>query len=463
MKLSAKIFIPMNEFPTWTLLIIYIFIICLMNPSDIIKQKRNGNTLTKEEIRFFIEGFLEGIVTDYQMSAFLMCVYFKGLNNDETFWITEIMLNSGKIVDLSFINKPKIDKHSTGGVGDKASLILAPQVAACGIAVPMISGRGLGHTGGTLDKLQSIPGFRIDYSIKDYKRIIDKIGLVMSGQTSELAPADKQIYALRDVTATVESVSLITASIMSKKLVEGAEAFVFDIKMGCGANLPDLELSVQLAKNLIGVSKKFGKKAIAVLTDMTEPLGYNIGNWLEVEECIDVMNGKKVTDLEKVNNVLAGAMIFLGGKASNIEAGEKIAEEILADGRAYDKFLEMVSIQGGDLNYINDRQNKKRAKYCKKSHSVETGFVAAMDALGFGKASVELGCGRKKAEDRIDYLAGIILNKKCGDKIEKNELICEIFTENESKIVNAEKMIYDAVKISNEKPKQRNLIQEIIF
>ncbi len=329
-----------------------------MNPVEIIKIKRHKKTLTKEQLKYLVEGFIQGIVTDYQMSAFLMAVYFNGMNEDETFNLTEIMLNSGKIVDLSFIKNPKIDKHSTGGVGDKTSLILAPIAASCGICVPMISGRGLGHTGGTLDKLESIPGFNVNYSIEKYKEILSQTGAALIGQTSELAPADKKIYALRDVTATVENVSLITASIMSKKLAEGAEALVFDVKIGNGANLPDYEESLKLTKNLLAVSKKFGKKAIAILTDMNQPLGMKIGNWLEVEECLEIMDGKKnIPDLLEVNNILAGAMIYLGGKSSSLDEGVKIAGEKINDGSAFKKFLEIVECQEGDANYIRDYKN----------------------------------------------------------------------------------------------------------
>ncbi|MFA5403963.1 MAG: thymidine phosphorylase [Ignavibacteria bacterium] len=433
-----------------------------MLPVEIIKKKRNKKSLTKQEIKFFVEGFLSCEITDYQMSAFLMAVHINGMNDIETFDLTEIMLNSGKVVDLSYINKVKVDKHSTGGVGDKTSLILAPLVASCGIAVPMISGRALGHTGGTLDKLESIPGFNVNYSIDDYKKIIEKTGVVMIGQNDDFAPADKRIYALRDVTGTVDNISLITASIMSKKLAEGADALVFDIKFGCGANLQDYEESRKLTKHLISVSKKFGKKAIAILTDMEEPLGYKIGNWLEVEECLEVMNGKKIYDLNKVNNVLSGAMIYLGGKASSIDEGEKIAEQKLQDGSAYKKFLEITQIQNGDVNYINDWKNSKRAKYSKEILSKENGYINEMNAFIFGLASIELGCGRKKADDKIDYLAGIILNKKCGDKISKGEVICELWAEDESKISDAEKILEDAVVIENSKPEERKLIIDII-
>jgi pyrimidine-nucleoside phosphorylase len=433
-----------------------------MIPVEIIKHKRDNKVLTKEHLKYFIEGYLSGIVTDYQMSAFLMAVYFNGMSEEETFNLTEIMLNSGKVVDLSFIKKTKVDKHSTGGVGDKVSLILAPLVASCDIAVPMISGRALGHTGGTLDKLESIPGFNVNYSIEDYKKIISKLGVVMIGQTSEFAPADKIIYSLRDVTGTVDNVSLITASIMSKKLAEGTDAIVFDIKMGCGANLQDYDESLKLTESLISVSKKFGKKAIAVLTDMEEPLGYKIGNWLEVEECLEVMNGKEVSDLVKVNNVLSGAMLYLGKKASSIEEGEKIARQKLQDGSAYKKFLEVVKEQKGDVDYIKDWKNYKRAKCSKKIIAKQDGYVFEMNAFKFGLASIELGCGRKKTGDKIDELAGIILNKKCGDEIKNGEVICELWAENVDKIEKAEKLISEAVKISSVTPIKRHSIIDIV-
>lgn len=434
-----------------------------MLPVDIIKKKRNKQTLSKKEIEFFVEGFLAGKITDYQMTAFLMAVHINGMNENETFDLTEIMLNSGKTVDLSHIKKIKVDKHSTGGVGDKTSVILAPLVASCGIAVPMISGRALGHTGGTLDKLESIPGFNVNYSLDDYKRIIEKNGVVLIGQNKDFAPADKRIYALRDVTATVDNISLITASIMSKKLAEGADAIVFDIKMGCGANLQDKNESLDLTKHLINVSKKFGKKAIAVLTDMDEPLGYNIGNWLEIEECLDVMNGREIKDLNKVNNVLSGAMLYLGGKADSLEEGELIARQKLNDGSAFNKFLEIVEVQNGDVNYIKDWKNKKRAKYSKKILASESGYVNEMNAFLFGIASIELGCGRKKAEDNIDNLAGIILSKKCGDKIGKGETVCELWAEDEIKLNSAEKVLENAVVIKNVKPVDRKLIVDIIY
>jgi pyrimidine-nucleoside phosphorylase len=433
-----------------------------MNAVEIIKKKRNGGKLSKEELEFFIQNYLNGKITDYQVSAFLMTVYFKGMDDEETLNLTELMLNSGEIIDLSELKGPKVDKHSTGGVGDKTSLIIAPQVALFGINVPMISGRGLGHTGGTLDKLESIPGFNINMNIQQYKDTLSKIGCVMIGQTSTLAPADKKFYALRDVTATVDSIPLITSSILSKKLAEGAEALVFDVKMGSGANLQNEDESRELAKKLVGVSKKFGKKAIAVLTDMHEPLGCKIGNWLEVEECIEVMNGADVSDLIKVNNVLAGAMVYLGGKASSIDEGEKMAADALNDGSVYNKFLEMVKVHSGDVDYVKDYKNLKREKYSYIIKSNKDGFVNGLDAYGFGLASVELGAGRRKVDDKIDYLSGIILNKKCGDRISKDEAVCELFSDDESKLKRAEVLVNDSIRIENINSFKKNLIIDII-
>ncbi len=434
-----------------------------MNSVQIIKKKRDKQNLSREEIEYLINSYLKGETADYQISAFLMSVFLNGMNDEETFFLTEVMLNSGKIIDLSDIRKPKIDKHSTGGVGDKVSIILAPQIAASGIAVPMISGRGLGHTGGTLDKLESVPGFSVNWTIEEYKRILNDTGLVMCGQTSELAPADKRIYAMRDVTATVESIPLITSSIMSKKLAEGAEAIVFNITTGRGSNMPDRKEAVKLGEKLLSVSKRFGKKAIAILTDMNEPLGKKIGNWLEIEECIEVMNGKSVSDLEKVNNVIAGAMMMLGGKVKTIEEGETKAEEIISSGAAYKKFLEMVKRQGGDLNYIRDWENYKRPEFSEEVKAESSGYISVMDALKIGLASVELGCGRKKVTDEIDYLAGIELYKKCGDEIKEGESLMTLFASDRGKINTAKAIAESGIEISDIKPKERELIIEILY
>lgn len=433
-----------------------------MNTVEIIKRKRDGGKLTKEEIKFLIDGYLSGAVADYQIASFLMAVYFNGMDDEETLDLTDLMLHSGDIIDLSRINGVKVDKHSTGGVGDKTSLILAPQLASLGVYVPMISGRGLGHTGGTLDKLESIPGFRINMNEDEYIKTLENTGCVMIGQTERLAPADKKFYALRDVTATVDSLPLITSSILSKKLAEGAEALVFDVKMGSGANLRDEEESVKLAKKLVSVSKKFGKKAVAVLTDMKEPLGYKIGNWLEVEECLEVMNGGKVDDLLKVNNVLAGAMLYLAGKAKDINEGEIIAGQAINNGTVYKKFLEMTKAHDGDVKYVEDYKNLKRAKFSSKVLSENDGFVSRLDAYGFGIASVMLGAGRKKADDRVLPLPGVILNKKCGDSVKKGEVVCELFAEEESRLNDALPYVQSAVKVDSKNKFEKKLIIDII-
>jgi len=433
-----------------------------LNTVEIIKKKRNGSSLTKDELKFLIDGYLNGSIADYQISAFLMAVYYKGMTDSETLQLTELMLNSGKRIDLNFLKGPKADKHSTGGVGDKTSMILAPQLALLGVYVPMISGRGLGHTGGTLDKLQSIPGFNINLSEEDYKNILQKTGCVMIGQTDDLAPADKKIYALRDVTATVDSMPLITSSILSKKLAEGTDSIVFDVKIGSGANLQDEEQSKELAKRLVSVSKKFGKKAIAVLTDMSEPLGYKTGNWLEIEECLEVMNGKQVRDLIKVNNVLAGAMLYLSGKAGSIDEGEKKASDILNSGKVFYKFIEMSELQNSDTDYIKDYTNLKRSKYSRTLKADKDGFINKLDAYGFGIANIMLGGGRQKTDDKIDYLSGIILHKKCGDKVNKGDVICELFSEHEQKLHLSSDYIKDAINIESELNFKKRLIIDII-
>lgn len=433
-----------------------------MNPSELIKKKRNNLSLTKEELKFIIEGYVSGDVAEYQMSAFLMAVYFRGMSDEETFHLTDIMLNSGVVLDFSHIKKTKIDKHSTGGVGDKTSLILAPLVACEGIAVPMISGRGLGHTGGTLDKLESIPGFNVSVSIAEFKRLLEINGVVLAGQTKDFAPADKRIYSLRDVTATVECIPLITSSIMSKKLAEGADGFVFDVKIGCGANLPGTELPIELAKKLIYTSRKSGKKAIAVLSDMEQPLGRKIGNWLEVEESIELMSGSMIPDLFKLTTVLAGAMIFLGGRSGNIEEGEKIAVTRLMDKSAYKKFLEIVESQNGDVNYVKDWTKMRRSRIGRSINAKSNGFISEMKADEIGFAAIELGCGRKKIEDKIDPLAGIILRTKIGDEIKSGEPILDMFADSEERLDRAEERLNKAIKVSREKPAERKLIIDIL-
>lgn len=433
-----------------------------MLPQEIIRRKRDGKRLTRDEISFIVNGYLNGTIPDYQMSAFLMAVYFQGMDFEETTYLTEIMLNSGQVVDLSDVPGIKVDKHSTGGVGDKVSLILAPIVASVGIPVPMISGRGLGHTGGTLDKLESIPGFRTNLSIDEYKRVISEIGLVMIGQTKEIAPADKKIYALRDVTATVESIPLISASIMSKKLAEGIDALVLDVKTGQGAFMQEYEKSLQLAQTLFTIGKNFGKKVIAFITDMNQPLGYAVGNWLEVVESIQCLRGYDVPDLMYVTYVLAGAMIMLGGKANSIEDGIKIAKKAVHSGEAYEKFIQLVKKQGGDTSYIENPEKYPLPKHSIEIKSMFDGYIYEIDALEIGLVSVMLGAGRTKVDDIIDPKAGIVLKKKVGDKVESGEQIAVFYTDRDDVIKIAKERLSKAFKIKESKPELPKLVKTII-
>ncbi|MEJ2104273.1 MAG: thymidine phosphorylase [Ignavibacteriaceae bacterium] len=433
-----------------------------MNTTELIRKKRNGQQLGKDEINFLISNFTAGNIPDYQISALLMSILLKGMNTAETSALTNSMLNSGKIIDLSSLKGFKIDKHSTGGVGDKTSLIIAPIVASTGIYVPMISGRGLGHTGGTLDKLESIPGFRTDLSLSESIKILKKCGAVLIGQTEEIAPADKLIYALRDVTATVESIPLITASIMSKKLAEGIDGLVLDIKTGNGAFMKTGKDSNELAHSLINTARSFDKSVIAFITDMNQPLGNYIGNWLEVYESVEVLKGNIKNDLSALSIKLAGAMIYLGKKAKSIKDGEEIAKKQIENGKAFNKFLEIVELQGGNISYINMPEKYPKSKYSRNVHSVKNGFVKEIETYQLGMASLELGAGRRTKEDKIDFKAGIILKKKIGDYIKMDDIICEVFSESRTKMKTAEQMILNSIKFSKTKPLIPKLIKKVI-
>jgi pyrimidine-nucleoside phosphorylase len=433
-----------------------------MNIVELIKKKRDGKSFAAYEVSFLIDQFTKGIIPDYQFSALLMAILLKGMNDSETSALTNSMLNSGKIINLSSLKGKKVDKHSTGGVGDKTSLIIAPIVASTGIYVPMISGRGLGHTGGTLDKLESIPGFKTNLSLSESMKILKKCGTVLIGQTKEIAPADKMIYALRDVTATVESIPLITASIMSKKLAEGIDGLVLDIKTGNGAFMKSHRDSIELANSLISTAKAFDKKVIAFITDMNQPLGNYIGNWLEVYESIQVLKGEVKNDLYTLSIKLAGAMIFLGKKAKSLQAGEQIAKMKIENGDAFKKFLEIVGLQGGNVDYINNPEKYSKSKFVKKVHSDKSGFIKEINTYQFGMASLELGAGRRTKNDVIDHKAGIVLYKKIGDYLSKNEIVCELHSDSRKKIKLAEQMIVDSIKISKTKPPIPKLIKKII-
>jgi pyrimidine-nucleoside phosphorylase len=433
-----------------------------MNQVELIRKKRDGQALTKDEIDFFVSKFTLGRIPSYQFSAFLMAGFLMGLNKNETAWLTESMLYSGKVIDLSSIKGSKIDKHSTGGVGDKTSLIIAPIVAAAGVNVPMISGRGLGHTGGTLDKLESIPGFKTNVTLKQYISIIKKCGAVLAGQTKEVAPADKLIYALRDVTATVESIPFITASIMSKKLAEGIDGLVLDVKTGSGAFMKKFEDANALAKSLTQTAKAFNKKVIAYITDMNQPLGNYIGNWLEVVECIDVMKGKQINDLVELSLQLSGAMIFLGKKAKSVQEGIYLAKKMIESGKAFDKFIEIAKLQGADILYLKQPEKYPKSKIHEKVYADKSGFISTINSFEIGMTSLELGAGRMTMKDKIDPKAGIIFHKKIGDQVQNGELIAEFFTDKIETVYKMKQRIHSAIKTSAKKVQLEPLIKSII-
>ena len=433
-----------------------------MNPTEIIRRKRDGETLRRDELEFLIKGYLTGKVQEYQMSSFLMAVYFKGMSFEETTVLTDIMLHSGETVDLSSVKGIKVDKHSTGGVGDKVSLILAPMVAACGVPVPMISGRGLGHTGGTLDKLESIPGFRTDLSLKEYESVIAKVGTVMIGQTAEIAPADKRMYALRDVTGTVESIPLIAGSIMSKKLAEGIDALVLDVKTGRGAFMRSENDSIELAKTLIAVSEKFGKKTIGFITGMDQPLGHAVGNWLEVVECIECMQGREVSDLMEVTYVLGGAMVMLGGKAPSVKDGTQQCRNAIASGEAMKIFREMVKVQNGDISFIDDPKRYPSSRYSAEIKNSTRGVITTIDALEIGLTGIMLGAGRMKIDDVIDPKAGIMINKKVGDRVDAGEILAVVHTDRKEILAEAQHRIEGSFSIADGPVRRSPLIHSMI-
>ena len=401
----------------------------MFNPVDLIIQKRNGGSLAAGDIHALIAAYTKGHLPDYQMSAFLMATFLNGLSQQEAAALTESMLHSGIVLDLSDIPGVKVDKHSTGGVGDKISLMLAPIVAACGVPVPMISGRGLGHSGGTLDKLESIPGFRVDLDIDTYRNQLAKLGLVMIGQTDEIAPADRKMYALRDVTGTVECIPLIASSIMSKKLAEGIDGLVLDVKCGKGAFMKSEEEAERLAKTLMDISTSFDKSVVAWMTAMDQPLGYAVGNWLEMEESIRCLKGEYVEDLMELTYTLAGEMIFLGKVADSPEEGRQRAEKAVSSGEAFEKFVQMVDIQGGDVQVVMhpDTMPQPRVQETVVAPG-DGGYIAALDALTIGKAGVQLGAGRIVKEDTIDPTAGIVLHNKEGDFVHPGDPLATLYT-----------------------------------
>lgn len=420
-----------------------------MTPYEIILKKRDGHPLTQAEIKYITSGFTKGNINAYQMSALLMAVYFQGLNSQETLSFTKSILNSGKTLNLSRLGKPVIDKHSTGGVGDKISLILAPLAASGGLIVPMISGRSLGHTGGTLDKLESITDFNTRLTIKQFKCQVSRIGFAMIGQTPELAPADDKIYALRDVTATVESIPLISASIMGKKLAEGIDGLVLDVKVGNGAFTKSIQDATRLAKTMISIGKKMHKKVIALITDMNQPLGFAIGNSLEVKESLDVLQGRGPDDVREVTLALAEYMFKLGGKKN----GRKLAKTLLDNGSAYKKFLEMVKAQGGNLKKLPEAEIKKPVL------ATRSGYLTGIDTFELGLCSTQLGAGRITVDSRITHSAGIVITHKVGDKINKGEPLAVLHANKDPKVL--ANRVKNAFRIGTKKPEPIPLIYKV--
>lgn len=435
-----------------------------MRAVDIIMKKRggpeapHGAELTREEIEFLVGGYVRGEIPEYQVSSWLMSVFFNGMTFAETGVLTDVMLRSGKTIDLSGIEGPFVDKHSTGGVGDKISLPLAPIVAAAGVKVPMMSGRALGHTGGTLDKLESITGYRTALSVPEFRDYISKTGFAMTGQTKEIVPADRLLYALRDVTGTVESVPLITASILSKKVAEGADALVFDVKCGSGAFMKNLGDATRLAESLAGTGKAMGKKVVALITDMGEPLGRMVGNFLEIEESMDVLEGTGPADVTELTLAFAAWMIVLGGKAKNFDEGRVRAEEAVKSGRAMELFMENVRLQGGDTAKLLADRGVRRSPHHAELRASADGYIETIEAFKTGLAGVYLGVGRNRTDEAVCPEAGMIIRKHKGDAVKKGDLLMDVYGKDDASLAPALSLLAEAVRVGPEKTPQGALI-----
>jgi pyrimidine-nucleoside phosphorylase len=419
-----------------------------MRAVDLIRKKRDSGEHSREEIDFLVTGYTRGDIPDYQMAAWLMAVWIRGLGPAETAGLTEAMLHSGEVVDHSYLPVKKVDKHSTGGIGDKTSLILAPIVAAGGLAVPMISGRGLGHTGGTLDKLEAIPGFNTSLTLADFRRVLQECGLGLIGQTAEIAPADKKIYALRDATSTVENIGLICASIMSKKLAEGIDALVLDVKTGSGAFMSREADAVRLAEVMVDTAKRTGKKAVALLTDMGQPLGRMAGHSHEVIESIDVLKGQGPNDLRALSLELSAWMFYLGERTKSVEDGRRLAEQMIASGKALERFRQCIRLQGGNERIIDDTSLLPMAKMQAELVSPKSGFITSTRCRDFGLALAILGGGRNRKEDQIDHGVGLEFHKRIGDRVQAGEKLVTIQYNSETKLAEAKNLAAAAFEIS---------------
>ncbi len=433
-----------------------------MDFSELIRKKRDGLPLSRNEIVEFIGGYTRGEIPDYQCSALLMAIFFRGLNREETADLTEAMMRSGETLDLADFPQPKVDKHSTGGVGDKTSLVIAPVAAAGGLMVPMISGRGLGHTGGTLDKLESIPGFNTHLSLAEFRRVLGACGMGLIGQTDDLAPADRKLYSLRDVTATVESIPLISASIMSKKLAEGIDGLVLDVKTGSGAFMKKLEDSRELARRMVEIGMACGKRVTAVITEMSQPLGNAVGNALEVIECIETLKGRGPRDLAEISCELTAQMFLVGGTEKSMEAARAKYTSLIASGKPLEIFTRVIAEQGGDPKVVEDYSRLPSAKHEDSIVAPDDGWVAGLEAFTVGRASMVLGAGRERLDSVIDPGVGLVFEKKVGDPVSAGERICLVYANDTARLERTRDMLRGAIAISPEPAVAPALIQETL-
>lgn len=432
-----------------------------MRMVDLIEKKRDGYALTKEEIQFIIEGYTNGEVPDYQMSAFAMAVFFRGMTEEETAALTMAMVHSGDTIDLSEIEGIKVDKHSTGGVGDTTTLVLGPLVASVGVPVAKMSGRGLGHTGGTIDKLESVPGFHVEISNEEFIELVNKNKLAVVGQSGNLTPADKKLYALRDVTATVNSIPLIASSIMSKKIAAGADAIVLDVKTGAGAFMKELDDAKALAKAMVEIGNRVGRQTMAIISDMSQPLGYAVGNALEVKEAIDTLKGEGPADLQELCLVLGSHMVYLAKKASSLEEARHMLERAIEDGSALETFKRFLAAQGGDASVVDDPSKLPQAKYVIELEAKEDGYLAEIVADEIGTAAMLLGAGRATKESTIDLAVGLVLRKKVGDAVKKGESLVTIYS-NREQIDDVKQKLYENIRLSSERVQAPTLIYDKI-
>lgn len=432
-----------------------------MRMIDIIEKKRDGYELTTEEIQFFVNGYTDGSIPDYQASALLMAIFFQGMNHVEQKSLTMAMVNSGDQVDLSKINGIKVDKHSTGGVGDTTTMVLGPLVASVGVPVAKMSGRGLGHTGGTIDKLESFPGFHVELTNEEFIKLVNEQKIAVVGQSGNLTPADKKLYALRDVTGTVNSIPLIASSIMSKKIAAGADCIVLDVKIGSGAFMKNLSDAKELAETMVEIGNSVGRKTMAVISDMDQPLGFAIGNALEIKEAIETLKGNGPKDLTELCLTLGSQMVYLANKASSLEEARQILNEAISSGKALEKMKIFIASQGGDASCVDHPEKLPQAKYIINVPAKESGWIKALTADKMGVAAMLLGAGRETKESEIDLAVGIVLRKKIGDKVEKDEPILTIYS-NTDNIDDVRELLYESIRISQEEVSPSPLIHEII-